>query len=112
MTDEIDILVNEDGSLSFVHDDRLVGAFEGDEQRITRASHVEPLKGGWVADMRPSGGGILFVEGEWDSDDLYPQPRTLADFEADPHRLLLTPFRTRQEALNAERQWLRRERGL
>lgn len=112
MTDEIDILVNEDGSLSYIHDDRLVGAFDGEEQRTRRASHVEPADSvrvgtefvpvggghvqavpirpapsGWVADMRPSKGPVL----------------TAADGNG---------FRTRQEALDAERAWLRKERGL
>ncbi len=50
--------------------------------RITRASFVEPGKGGWTADMGPSAGPVL------------------------------GPFGLRSEALRAERQWLRRERGL
>ena len=50
-----------------------------------RASHVEPAvlaDGWWTADMRPMGGRIL------------------------------GPFRLRREALKAERNWIRNERGL
>ena len=60
---------------------------------ITRASHVEPgtLYGypadRWVADMRPSGGPIL----------VGPTG---------------TGYETRDEALAAERDWLRAEQGL
>ncbi len=51
---------------------------------IARASHVEPITAGvgWVADMAPSGGERL------------------------------GPFPTRQAALDAERAWLRIQRGI
>ncbi len=54
---------------------------------VTRASHVEPDGNGWIADMRPSGGPVLLA--------------------SDGH-----PFTLRQEALDAERQWLRDTWGL
>lgn len=59
---------------------------------IARASHVEPgtaygyQSDRWVADMTPSGGPILVGDGDG--------------------------YATRDEALAAEREWLRKERGL
>ena len=71
------------GALHYIHDDALTGLTEMGQATVRRASHVEPhADGGWIADMTPSGGGIL------------------------------GRFRLRQEALDAEREWLARERGL
>jgi hypothetical protein len=100
MTDEIDLLIDEEGTVRFVHDDLLVDVFDGEQQQTTRASNVEPWRyGGWYADMTPSGGpAILLPEYAIDSlNQVIGRPRG---------------FRTRQEALQAERDWLRRERGL
>lgn len=97
MSDEHDILIEEDGTVRFVYSDELAPVFAGEEQATVRASHVEPYRGGWVADMEPSGGSWLFVEGEATRAD---------DFER------LTPFATRQAALDAERAWLREHKGL
>lgn len=55
--------------------------------RTTRASHVEPVGSRWLADMGPSGGPVLAG-----GDGL--------------------GFVTRQAALDAERDWLRENRGL
>lgn len=61
--------------------------------RITRASHVEPgadygyPADRWIADMRPSGGPVLTGAAD-------------------------AGYATRDEALAAEREWLRKERGL
>jgi hypothetical protein len=99
MTDEIDLLVDADG-VHFIHDDRLVDVFDGDEQRTKRASNVEPWPyGGWYADMSPSGGPHILI------------PHYAID---SVREIIGCPpgFRTRQEALQAERDWLRRERGL
>jgi hypothetical protein len=109
MTDEIDLLVDADG-VHFIHDDRLVDVFDGEPQRTVRASHVEPhpTRPGWLADMRPSGGPVLGHG--WER-----TPEAI-DWSLRHHGndgvASLPPFRTRQEALDAERAWLRRERGL
>lgn len=107
-----------DGVATFVYSDDLVDLTKQGETTITRASHVEPANtivgwcvechafasrrstcpccgvdipnkalSGWVADMRPSGGLVL----------------------AQPNR---AGFETREEALQAERNWLRKEKGL
>jgi len=87
------ILIREDGSLSFVYSDEVAGLFAGEAQATRRASHVEPMATygfegtGWLADMRPSGGPIL----------LGPHGRG---------------YLTREAALDAERVWLREEKGL
>lgn len=75
------------GHARFVYDDELLEvASRLGTVEVTRASHVEPYKSSlvvrWKADMGVSGGPVL------------------------------GPFKTRSEALDAERQWLRREKGL
>ena len=92
-----DILVGEDGHISYVYSDRLDAIFSDVPRETVRASHVEPHREGWVADMSPSGGPFLFADGEWSGKGPF---------------LHLTPFATRQAALDAERAWLRKERGL
>lgn len=75
--DHFIIDVAPDGSVKAIYDDALAELFAQGEATITRASHVEPHpNGGWIADMSPSGGGIL------------------------------GPFPLRQDALDAERVWL------
>lgn len=84
------VIIDEEGAMTFVYDDALAGLLELGDAQIERASHVEPSAGdsvrgisaGWVADMAPSGGPVL------------------------------GPFRLRQEALDAERAWLRENRNL
>ena len=93
MLSEYDILIDPDGTIRFVYVDDLAEVFEGEALYTKRASHVEPFGQGWMADMRPSGGPILF-----DTNTDNPLGRVA--------------FRTRQQALDAERQWLRAERGL
>ncbi len=93
-----DIVVEADGTISFVYSDTLAALFKGDDVRTTRASHVEPAingRAGWTADMAPLGGPVLFADGEGTAQD--------AD---------RTPFETRQQALDAERVWIRKELGL
>jgi hypothetical protein len=69
---------------------------------VTRASHVEPhpTKGGWVADMEPSAGFDIVIgsNGSW--------------FLGAAGWELIEPFPTRQAALDAERAWLRKYKGL
>ncbi|MEN9665010.1 MAG: hypothetical protein RLZZ326_1373 [Planctomycetota bacterium] len=73
---ELELVVGADGGVRCIYDESLDLRALGKLQ-ITRASHVEPdLDGNWWADMGP-------VEGP-----------------------VLGPFRTRGEALGAERGWL------
>jgi len=71
-----DIYIEADGTAQAVYDDTLVELFNWRDLATRRASHVEPVGGGWVADMGPVGGPVLAV------------------------------CRTRAEALASERAWL------
>jgi hypothetical protein len=75
-------LIVEGGTIRAIYDDALTVLMRGAKRvRIARASHVEPNDNGfcsWSADMSPVGG-----------------PKLLG-------------FRTRQEALDAEREYLDR----
>lgn len=82
MTEQLEITIRPSGELAYVWDDRLAGLTEAIQGVVTRASHVEPVRGGFTADMGPSGGPVL------------------------------GPFRLHGEALAAERAWLREHRGL
>lgn len=102
MDDEHDILIEEDGTVRYVYADAVAEIFAGEpDQTTTRASHVEPhpLGGGWLADMGPSDGPVLGANGS-------------SIETGDTRWVLLQPFPTRQAALDAERQWLREEKGL
>ena len=70
------------GKLTFVYDDALAGLLTEGEATVRRVSHVEPVPGGWTADMAPVGGPVL------------------------------GPFPLRATALAAERAWLTEHRGL
>lgn len=101
MTDELDILIEPDGTVRYVYDDRIAKLFVGDPQLTVRASDVEPFPGGgWFADMRKSGGPVLFANG------------SAATVFGGATELGLTPFATRQSALDAERAWLRQWKGV
>lgn len=99
MAEEIDIIVEADGTLTFLHDDRVAALFADEpDQTTTRVSHVEPAAhfgwdhaNGWLADMRPVKGPLLYA-------------RVINGVKQ--------PFPTRQAALDAERAWWRREQGL
>lgn len=84
MTFDLTIAFNEQGA-ACVYDDALAPTLEAmGKVSVVRASHVEPAQsGGWLADMSPSG------------DDVQ-----------------LGPFPLRQQALDAERAWLKENRGL
>lgn len=82
MNDEYTMLIEADGTVRFIYSDDLAGTFAGEQQETRRASHVEPLGRAWTADMGPVGGPVL------------------------------GPYPTRQAALDAEVDWLRKERGL
>jgi len=79
MSSEMELVVDAGGDVRCIYDEAL-DLRELGKLQISRASHVEPdWDGFWWADMRPSGGPVL------------------------------GPFRSRSEALGAEREWLRRE---
>ncbi len=76
MTGDMELVVGCDGGVRCIYDEAL-DLGEIGKLQITRASHVEPdVEGYWWADMGPSGGPVL------------------------------GPFRSRTEALAAEREWL------
>lgn len=106
------ILVEEDGTIRFVHQDDLAIALEDIGGMSTkRASNVEPhpTKQGWLADMRPSGGPILGFGSALsvDAAQASAEAKSIAALTS-----LLQPFKTRTEALKAERDWLRIHKGL
>jgi hypothetical protein len=102
MSDEHDILVDADGDLHFVYADAVRDLQELGAATTRRASHVEPhpTRPGWLADMRPVGGPVIGADG---TVDINTNPDTYDVVEG---------FETRQEALDAERAWLREHRGL
>ena len=73
-------LVVKNGQIKAIYDDALTALMPEAEVTIKRASHVEPheLYGGWYADMRPVDGPVM------------------------------VGFFTRQQALDAERDYLNR----
>ena len=76
MTAEMELVVAADGVARCIYDEAL-DLREIGKLRITRASHVEPDRGGfWWADMGPVDGPVL------------------------------GPYGSRTEALKAEREWL------
>jgi hypothetical protein len=76
MTTEMELVVGADGVARCIYDEAL-DLRELGKLQITRASHVEPdVEGYWFADMGPVDGPVL------------------------------GPFRSRTEALGAERGWL------
>ena len=76
MSLEIQIVIHE-GEIRFIHQDDLAEVFQAGKTTTRRASHVEPVKGGWNADLRPVNGPVL------------------------------GPFNRRDTALQAEDSWLR-----
>lgn len=102
MEDNLDIIIEADGEIRFIYSDDLALALGGEgDLEIRRASHVEPATSfgweadGWLADMRPVGGPLLYAS------------------KLDDGRGTKVPFRTRQEALDAERNYLlEKELGL
>ncbi len=76
----MNLIVNPNGTIKCLYDEALDLARIG-PLTIARASHVEPdAAGQWMADLSPANGPVL------------------------------GPFRTRTEALHAERIWLERHR--
>lgn len=100
-TEEIDVVIDEDGRLRFVWHDALADLVPaGYTCDIGRVSDVEPTADGrWTADMQKALARM-----------------TPAQIEAVNvthwSELLLGPFATRAEALAAERDWLRQYVGV
>lgn len=100
MAIELRVTITDDGGLQFIYSDEPVmrALLDCGEYEIVRASHVEPASsigwecGGWIADMRPSKGPLLY-----------------AGTDA---RGVKQAYETRQEALDAEIAWLRQYKGL
>lgn len=113
MSDTLDIIIRPDGAIEYVYSDDLAAVFVGEKQETRRASNVEPasgygLKTGWVADMAPVGGCLLartLRSGK--TVELEPLDGTLAYIDD-----LVDGFATRQDALDAEREWIRAHLGL
>ena len=78
MSRELQIVVGE-REIRFIHQDDLAEALQAGKAVTRRASHVEPGKGGWSADLRPVNGPVL------------------------------GPFNRRDTALQAEDNWLRQQ---
>lgn len=97
--------IRKGGSLAFIYSDEAAGLMRQMDATVVRASHVEPFAGGWVADMRPSGGPIL---GDWGTST--PVLVAHAGDPIQPTRIYQFP--TRAAALAAEVAWLRAHRGL
>jgi len=78
---EYSIAVAPDGRLMFIYDDHLAGLCEEGEVRTKRVSYVEPAYDRWgqtwTADLSPVNGPVL------------------------------GPYKLREEALDAETNWLR-----
>jgi len=76
-------VIIKNGTISFIYNDAMKPFLDLGDAKVTRASHVEPMATGegvkWTADMSPSNGPLLGANGEFD---------------------------TRQEALDAEVEWL------
>lgn len=84
MASDIELLIDPSGQIAFIHDDDVAIALAELGILVTkRASHVEPDSdhpGKWMADMTPSTGT----------------------------KVVLGPFDTRREALQAEIEYLRK----
>jgi len=91
VADDFEILIDADGGVQFVYDDAVAALYDGEPSTTARASHVEPFGGGWIADMRPVGGPVLYADGPCDGDACAHHP----------------PFPTRAAALGAEVAYLR-----
>jgi len=102
---ELEVVVGEDGTLRFVYDDDLAGLIpEGYTCPIRRASHVEPTADGkWAADMRPA--LDLMTTAQVEALGQIQMAVACAP-------LMLGPFDTRAEALDAEVAWLKQFAGV
>jgi hypothetical protein len=70
------IIIRPNGIMQFIYNDALTAMLDHGDANIRRASHVEPCGTKWTADLQPVNGPVL------------------------------GPFTLRQEALDAEIEWL------
>lgn len=68
--------ISPNGQITLIYSDKFKGLMDNGDTNIKRASHVEPIGDKWYADLSPVNGPIL------------------------------GPYELRQEALDAELQWL------
>lgn len=80
---DVKVVVTPEGTMRFIYRDALRPLLEAGQAKIERASHVEPVRDAFLH------GGTM-----WEA-DLSPV-----------HGPVLGPFTTRQEALDAEVEWL------
>ena len=111
MSDKEHVIRIEGGTASFVYSDALAPLLEQGQATVTRASHGEPhpTRPGWLVDMRPSGGTVFGKDGPLTGSYLWretPGENPLMRYRD------LEPFALRDDALAAEREWLRKEKGL
>ena len=58
--DEFNININSSGKVTLIYSDEMADLLSEGQATIRRASYVEPdRRGGWTADMNPSGGPKL-----------------------------------------------------
>jgi hypothetical protein len=114
----VEIYVGPDGDFRAVYSDALAEVLAGTPHATRRASHVEPMGGGWTADMSPVGGPVLYANGTSDDVD-WSRVCDRAECQRFPNvcdhvGIVPVPFATRASALAAEEAWLRDrlERGL
>lgn len=112
MATTVRVTVEADGRLRFIYTDALASLLDLGTAEVVRASHVEPAPGGgWLADMRPSGGPVLGSNGSYTPQSPLPM-EMFGEVERFVMGAAITPFALRQDALDAEMAWLQRERGL
>jgi len=69
MTKTVNVWVDPDGSVRFVHDDDVADALsELGPMKTVRAGHVEPCPGGWTVELTAAlGGGVTGPFGRRDA---------------------------------------------
>lgn len=114
-------IVIANGHIRFVYSDDLAELLDEGTAAVCRASHVEPhpTKVGWLADMRPSGGPVLGANGTTHTPidmaagiDLHHPITAFGPVQTNILGSTIEPFKTRAEALAAERAWLTANKGL
>ena len=102
------ITIGDDGSLNFIADDSLSCLTESGKTTVERASHVLPVNRvlrvvfRWLRDHFGEKGWIAAFTRQWPciwQADLAPS-----------NGPILRPFNNRQDAINAEIQWIERNR--
>lgn len=84
--ESFDLVVNQQGDVTTIYDDAHADFYVQGDVEVARASFVEPLlSGGWIADMTPA----------------------IQRYHLACDNPILGPFSLRQQALDAEADWLR-----